>query len=166
MGADKRTRSYSWSDPGHSWSRLGRISGLRYLRAVIDGVVPPPPVCVAMRFQLEEVTEGRVVYSGTPGEDFANDVGSIQGGWTAALIDAAIGSAVHSALPVGVTYTTLENKVNFVRAVRPDSGQLRCEAQTLHIGRRIGTAEARVRDRSGKLYAHASTTCLIVPMSE
>ena len=104
---------------------------------------------------------GRVVYTGQPGEDFANDVGSVQGGWVAALIDAAIGSAVHSALPLGARYTTLELKTNFVRAVAIDGGEMRCTAETLHVGRT--TAKAQVTDADGKLYAHATTTCLILP---
>ncbi len=163
MADDSRQRHYSWHDPRSHWSRLGAMSGLDYLSAVIRGDVPPPPVAVAMRLTLVEVSKGRVVYTGQPGEDFANDVGSIQGGWLAALIDAAIGSAVHAALPAGPRYTTLELKVNFVRAVAIDSGEMRCTAETLHVGRRTATARARVEDADGKLYAHATTTCLILP---
>lgn len=163
MADDDRQRHYRWHDPAGHWSRLGELSGLDYLSAVIKGEVPPPPVAVAMRLALTEVSEGRVVYTGQPGEDFANDVGSVQGGWLAALIDAAIGSAVHSALPAGPRYTTLELKVNYVRAVAVDSGEMRCIAETLHMGRRTATARAWVEDAAGKLYAHATTTCLILP---
>ncbi len=116
-----------------------------------------------MRLALTEVSKGRVVYAGQPGEDFANDVGSVQGGWVAAVIDAAIGSAVHSALPLGARYTTLELKVNYVRAVSIDSGSMRCTAETLHVGRTTATAKAQVEDAAGKMYAHATTTCLILP---
>ena len=94
MSGGERTRTYSWHDPGEAWQRLGKVSGVDYLKAVLDGEVPPPPVAVANRLRLVEVAPGRVVYLGTPGEDQANDVGSVQGGWIAALIDAAIGSAV------------------------------------------------------------------------
>lgn len=158
-----RRRTYSWHDPAPAWQRLGRLSGLDYLHGVLRGEVAPPPVAVAMRLRLVEVSEGRVVYAGTPGEDFGNDVGSVQGGWIAGLLDAAIGSAVHSALPAGVRYTTLELKVNYVRAVPTDGGEVTCQAHTVHVGRRIGTAEARITDAAGKLYAHATTTCLILP---
>ena len=157
-----RQRHYSWSDPVAHWSRLGQISGLEYLQAVLTGTAPKPPVAIALRLTLAEAAPGRVVYTGQPGEDFANDVGSVQGGWVAALIDAAIGSAVHSALAKGVGYTTIELKVNYVRAVAIDSGQIRCIAETVHMGRSTATATARVEDATGKLYAHATTTCLIL----
>ncbi|MDP6689740.1 MAG: PaaI family thioesterase [Alphaproteobacteria bacterium] len=163
MADIERQRHYSWHDPSAHWSRLGELSGLDYLSAVLRGEVEPPPVAVAMRLALVEVSKGRVVYSGQPGEDFANDVGSVQGGWLAALIDAAIGSAVHSALPAGPRYTTLELKVNYVRAVAVDSGEIRCIAEALHLGRSTATAQARAVDADGKLYAHATTTCLILP---
>jgi len=163
MAGEERQRSYAWADPTTAWDQLGKLSGLDYLRAVRDGDLPKPPVAVAMRLELREVDDGRVVYAGTPGEDFGNDVGSVQGGWVAGLLDAAIGSAVHSTLPAGVRYTTLELKVNYVRAVVPGSGPLRCEATALHRGRRVGTAEAKITDGDGRLYAHATTTCLILP---
>ena len=163
MADHERQRHYTWTDPTAHWARLGELSGLDYLSAVVRGEVPPSPVTIALRLVLVEVSKGRVVYTGQPGEDFANDVGSIQGGWLAALIDAAIGSAVHAALPAGPRYTTLELKVNYVRAVAADSGEMRCIAETMHMGRSTATAQARVEDRAGKLYAHATTTCLIVP---
>jgi len=152
-----RQRHYTWSDPTAHWARLD------YLTAVLEGRAPKPPVAIALRLALAEVSKGRVVYTGQPGEDFANDVGSVQGGWVAGLIDATIGSAVHSALPLGARYTTLELKVNFVRAVAIDGGELRCIAETLHLGRTTATAKASVEDGNGKLYAHATTTCLILP---
>ena len=158
-----RQRHYSWQDPTNHWSNLGKLSGQDYLTDVLQGKASKSPIAVALRLTLVEVSEGRVKYSGQPGEDFTNDVGSIQGGWVAALIDAAIGSAVHSALPPGVQYTTLELKVNFVRAVTIKSGQMNCSAETVHVGRRTATAKASVKDATGKLYAHATTTCLILP---
>ena len=130
---------------------------------MLQGKASKSPIAIALRLALVEVSEGRVAYTGQPGEDFTNDVGSIQGGWVAALIDAAIGSAVHSALPPGARYTTLELKVNYVRAMTTDSGEMRCIAETLHVGHTTATARAHVEDAAGKLYAHATTTCLILP---
>ena len=130
---------------------------------MLQGKASKSPIAIALRLALVEVSEGRVAYTGQPGEDFTNDVGSIQGGWVAALIDAAIGSAVHSALPPGARYTTLELKVNYVRAVATDSGEMRCVAEILHVGHTTATARAHVEDAAGKLYAHATTTCLIQP---
>ena len=130
---------------------------------MLQGKASKSPIAIALRLALVEVAEGRVAYTGLPGEDFTNDVGSIQGGWVAALIDAAIGSAVHSALPLGAHYTTLELKVNYVRAVTTDSGEMRCIAETLHVGHATATARAQVEDAAGKLYAHATTTCMVLP---
>ena len=130
---------------------------------MLQGKASKSPIAIALRLALVEVSEGRVAYTGQPGEDFTNDVGSIQGGWVAALIDAAIGSAVHSALPPGARYTTLELKVNYVRAAATDGGEMRCIAETLHVGHTTATARAHVEDAAGKLYAHATTTCLILP---
>ena len=158
-----RQRHYSWQDPASRWSKLKILSGRDYLTDVLHGNATKSPIAVALRLTLVEVSEGRVKYSGQPGEDFTNDVGSIQGGWVAALIDAAIGSAVHSALPQGVQYTTLELKVNFVRAVTIKNNQMYCVAETVHVGRKTATAKASVKDATGKLYAHATTTCLILP---
>jgi len=158
-----RQRHYSWQDPTNRWSKLGNLSGLDYLIDVLRGKAPKSPIAIALRLTLSEVSEGQVIYSGQPGEDFTNDVGSIQGGWIAALIDAAIGSAVHSTLPQGLQYTTLELKINYVRAITKESGQMHCIAETVHVGRKTATAKARVEDGAGKLYAHATTTCLILP---
>ncbi len=163
MTDDIRQRHYSWKDPADLWSKLGKLSGQNYLTAVLQGKASKSPIAIALRLALVEVSEGRVAYTGQPGEDFTNDVGSIQGGWVAALIDAAIGSAVHSALPPGARYTTLELKINYVRAVATDSGEMRCIAETLHVGHTTATARAHVEDAAGKLYAHATTTCLILP---
>jgi uncharacterized protein (TIGR00369 family) len=158
----KLERHYSWQDPGPRWEMLARTSGVDYLNEVLNGDVPPPPVCVAMRLELREVAVGRVVYAGLPGADFGNDIGSVQGGWLAALLDAALGSAVHSCLQAGQRYSTVELKTNYVRAVTPETGELICTAETLHVGRRMATAEGRVVAGNGKLHAHATTTCLVL----
>jgi uncharacterized protein (TIGR00369 family) len=166
--ADKMTddskalqRSYTWQDPGPRWDTLGKTAGVDYLNEVLRGELPPPPVCVPMRFELRLVEVGHVAYAGRPGADFGNDLGSIQGGWLSALLDAALGSAVHSALLIGQRYSTVELKTNFVRPVTPDTGELICDARTLHVGRRLATAEGKISDGQGKLYAHGTTTCLV-----
>ncbi len=159
--APSRRRAYGWRDPRPAWDRLGKLDGLAYLEAERDGQLPPPPITVVNRFRLTEVRRGRVVYRGTPGEDHANAVGSVQGGWTASILDAALGSVVHSMLPAGRLYTTLEIKVNYVRAVRFDTGELAAIAEIRHAGRQTATAEAHLFDPDDRLLAHASTTCLV-----
>lgn len=135
--------------------------GLEILRDVMNGVLPPPPIGRSLNFFLVEVEDGRAVFQGSPSAAFFNPIGSIHGGWTATLLDSCVACAVHSTLPAGKVYTTIELKVNFVRAIMPESGPLRAEGRVISVGGRVGTAEGRLTDASGRLYAHATTTCLI-----
>ncbi len=159
-----RTRRYDWADPTQAWSRLDRVDGYAYLAGELRGEVPSLPICATNRMRLAEVERGRVVFVGQPGEEHANAVGTVQGGWTTSLLDAAMGSAVHSMLPAGVTYATIDIKVNFVRPVLIDAGEMRAIAETIHVGRRLATAEGRVEDGEGRILAHATTTTLILPL--
>jgi uncharacterized protein (TIGR00369 family) len=113
-------------------------------------------------FALVEVAEGRAAFGVQPGERHYNPIGMVHGGLFATLLDSAMGCAVHSTLPAGTGYTTLEIKVNFTRAALRDTGRLRCEAEVVHRGQRTATAEGRVRDEAGRLYAHGSATCLLL----
>ena len=140
---------------------LTRRAGVDILRDVMNGALPRAPISESLNFFLAEVEPGRVVFQGTPGAAFFNPIGTIHGGWTATLLDSCVACAVHSMLPAGKVYTTVELKVNFVRAVMPDSGPLRAEGKVISVGGRIGTADGRLTDATGRLYAHATTTCLI-----
>lgn len=111
---------------------------------------------------FDELDEGRVVLSLSTKPDFANPLGSVHGGIAATLLDSALGCAVHTTLPAGVGFTTLELKVNYIRTVAVDAGRLTAEGTTIHVGRRTATAEGRVTDERGKLIAHATTTCMIL----
>ncbi len=157
------SRSYQWQDPRPVWAQSRDLPGLEILRREIAGMLPPSPISVALRLELREVSEGKAVFAGAPGEDHYNAVGGVQGGWTTSLLDAAIGSAVFTTLPAGVGYTTLELKVNFTRGITVETGVLTALGQVVHGGRRVATAEGRVFDRRDKLYAHATATCLIQP---
>ena len=158
----ERSRRYSWQDPRPTYAALGRISGLEYLQREIRGEVPPPPICIAMRLTLLEAEHGRVVYAGIPDEDHYNAVGSVQSGWITALMDAGVGSAVHSTLSAGASYATLELKINFIRPIDRNTGELRSIGSAIHTGRRAATAEGKIVDAAEKLYAHATTTCMIL----
>ncbi len=157
----ERSRQYSWQDPRPTYAALGRISGLEYLQREIRGEVPPPPICIAMRLTLLEAEHGRVVYAGIPDEDHYNAVGSVQSGWISGLMDASVGSAVHSTLSAGASYATLELKINFIRPINRGTGELRSIGRAIHTGRRAATAEGKIVDAAEKLYAHATTTCMI-----
>lgn len=143
---------------------LARNAGAEVLKAVMNGELPSAPIADTLNFFLVEVEPGRVVFQGSPRPAFYNPIGSVHGGWAATLLDSCVACAVHSTLPAGKGYTTVELKVNFVRAVMPDTGPMRAEGKVINVGGRIGTAEGRLTDASGKLYAHATTTCLIFDM--
>src|SRR5690606_17929503 len=125
---------------------LARRAGVEILRDIMNGVLPRPPISESLGLLLAEVEPGRVVFQGSPSAAFYNPIGSVHGGWTATLLDSCVACAVHSMLPAGKVYTTLELKVNYVRAVMPDSGPLRAEGRIISLGGRIGTAEGRLTD--------------------
>ena len=156
---DEHSRTYTWSEPTTA-SALGG-TGLELLRAMIRGELPRPPMANTLDFTLVEVDEGRAVFEVVPAVFHYNPLGMVHGGLAMAVLDSAMGCAVHSTLPAGASYTTLEAKVNMTRAVTASTGRLVCEATTVHVGRRIATAEGRLRDASGRLYAHGTTTCLV-----
>ncbi|RFU37543.1 PaaI family thioesterase [Actinomadura logoneensis] len=111
----------------------------------------------------EALEPGRVVFGLTPDPKFANPLGTVHGGVLSTLLDSAMSCAVHTTLPEGAGYTTLELKVNFVRAVPVQGGRLTCEGTTVHVGRRVATAEGRVLDGDGRLVAHGTATCMVFP---
>jgi uncharacterized protein (TIGR00369 family) len=156
-----RTRTISWEDPLVSARAGTTLSGIDYLRAIAQGKIPPPPIARLLGFDIEEVEEGRVVFTAEPGEHHYNPIGVVHGGLAATLLDSAMGCAVHSRLPQGRGYTTLEIKVNYVRAITRESGRLRAVGTVVHMGGKIATAEARLLDGEGRLCAHATTTCML-----
>jgi uncharacterized protein (TIGR00369 family) len=142
--------------------KIAGMTGLEVLRAMAAGELPGPGMGKTMGFRLVEVDEGRAVFEGTPGPHLLNPLGAIHGGYALTLIDSACGCALHSALDPGVGYTTVETKVNFTRPIAPDGGPVRCEGQVLSRGRTIATADAFLRDGSGRLLAHGTSTLIIL----
>lgn len=140
---------------------LKEMSGLEFLTAMIEGDLPAPPIARSLGFTLAEVSEGRALFRGTPAFDYYNPIGSVHGGWAATLLDSCMACAVQTTLPKGSGYTTLEIKVNFVRAVTEASGPVEAEGRLIQTGRRIGVSEGRLTDGEGRLLAHGTTTCLI-----
>ncbi|MGI8866583.1 MAG: PaaI family thioesterase [Rubrobacteraceae bacterium] len=157
----ERSLTVTWDDPASGAEAAREMSGLEYLRAMARGELPGVPMASLMGFGVAEIEEGRVVFECVPGEQHYNPIGSVHGGLACTLFDSAMGCAVHSALPAGVGYTTVELKVNFLRPISVQTGKLSCEGTTIHVGGRIATAEARLTDEAGKLYGHATTTCMI-----
>ncbi|MCA9973087.1 MAG: PaaI family thioesterase [Anaerolineales bacterium] len=143
---------------------LRQVSGLEVLQGIIDGRYPPPPIGQLFDFVLSEVADGRAVFSGTPQFKHYNPLGTVHGGYIATLLDSAMACAVQTTLPAGMAYTSVEIKVNFVRPLTSDTGRVRAEGSVISTGRRLATAEGRLVDAAGKLYAHGTTTCLLFPV--
>ena len=158
----ERNRSYTWSDPRPLAEATRSLDGLQVLRKIVDGDLPAPAIGATMGFRLADVEEGRAVFEGEWQEYLVNPAGTLHGGWYGTILDSAMGCAVHSTLPAGAGYTTLEYKIHITRGAGPDSGILRAEGTVIHRGRRTATAEAKLIDEAGKVYAHATTTCIIL----
>jgi uncharacterized protein (TIGR00369 family) len=141
---------------------LASLSGLEFLRAMVEGRQPAPTIARTMGFRLVEVAEGMAVFEGQPGPDLLNPLGGVHGGVALTLIDSAAGCSVHSLLGPGVGYVTVETKVNFSRPIAPDGGRVRCEGRVVTRGRRIATAEARLLSAEGKILAHGTSTLMIL----
>jgi len=136
-------------------------TGLEMLRSILAGELPPPPIAATLDFVLLEAEAGHALSQGRPLLRHYNPLGVVHGGWITAVLDSAMGCAVHSTLPAGKGYTTLELKVNFVRAVTVDVPLVRAEGKLVHGGKQAAVAEGRLIGPDGKLHAHATTTCLI-----
>lgn len=141
--------------------QLANRSGLDILQAMLRGEWPSPPICRTLDFVLIAAEPNVTVFQGTPRFDHYNPLGSVHGGWVATLLDSAVGCAVQTTLAPGKAYTTIELKVNMVRAVTDGVRRVRAEGRLIHAGSRVATAEGRLVGPDGRLYAHASTTCLL-----
>ena len=140
---------------------MASMSGLDFVRAIFSGKLPEPPIMQGVAPFDCTAEPGVVAMHSIPGFRHYNPIGSVHGGYAAILLDSAMGLAVHSMLPVGSGYTTLEFKISFIKGMTEDTGTVRTEGRTLNVGRRTATAEARITDSNGRLLAHATTTCLV-----
>jgi uncharacterized protein (TIGR00369 family) len=138
------------------------LSGLEFFRKMVDGTLKLPAMVTLLGLRLLEVEEGRVVFAGTATEQFYNGLGIAHGGFAATLLDSALGCAINTTQPAGRMFTTLELKINYTRPLTREAGEVRCEATVVHVGSRTATAEARVVDAEGRIYAHGTTTCIVI----
>jgi uncharacterized protein (TIGR00369 family) len=159
--SEERTRTVTWADPQKTAALAMKLNGLDFLRAIAAGEVPPPPVVELIGARMVSVGKGSVVFSLDQAEFHYNPIGSVHGGVYATLLDTATGCAVHSTLPAGTGYTSLDLAVRFLRPIRTDTGTVTCVGTLVHQGRRTALAEARLVDGAGRLLATASSTCLI-----
>lgn len=144
--------------------KVREMSGLEFLQAVFLKGGPRPPIGQIMNFGGSEVEFGRVMFEGNPSAAFYNPIGTVHGGYALTMLDSCMSCAVQSTLPKGMGYTTVEVKVNFVKAMTDATGTIRAEGKIITTGRRVATAEGRILDKDGKLIAFGTTTCLIFPL--
>jgi uncharacterized protein (TIGR00369 family) len=146
--------------------RRRAMGGLAFFRHMLEGQMPQAPMTKLLNLRLLEVEEGRVVFGARPTHEHYNGMGVVHGGFAATLLDSALGCAINSMAPPGKIYTTLELKINYTRPLTEEVGDIRCEAHVIHLGSRTATAEGRIVDGDGKLYAHGTTTCIVVEVKK
>ncbi|MGC0314372.1 PaaI family thioesterase [Kitasatospora acidiphila] len=160
----KRSRTFVWEDPRETAGAAGRLSGLAFLEEMLAGRVPHPPIMAMLGFGLEEVAAGHAVFALEPGEEHYNPIGSVHGGVYATLLDSAAGCAVHSMVPAGMGYTSLDLTVKFLRPMTVDTGKVRAVGKVLSHGRRTALAQAELLDGDDRLLAHATSSCMLFPI--
>jgi uncharacterized protein (TIGR00369 family) len=157
-------------DPGEAGfgvvplERARTMDGIVLFREILAGRLPAPPIGRALGMTLEEVEPGRVAFGYTPVFDHYNPLGSVHGGIAATLLDSVMGCCIHTTLKAGTGYTTVEIKINYVRAMTDRTGPVKAEGRVINVGSRIATSEGKLVDAAGKLLAHGTTTCLIFPI--
>ncbi|MDQ3157137.1 MAG: PaaI family thioesterase [Actinomycetota bacterium] len=156
-----RSKTIEWHDPMRSARHAQRLDGLSFLRAIVDGAIPPPPIEHLMNMQFESAESGSVVFTIDPDESMYNPIGGIHGGTMCTLLDSVVGCAVHTTRPAGFGYTSVEIKVNYVRPVTHDSGVLTATGTVKKGGRRIAFAEGEIADAQGRVVATATSTLLV-----
>jgi len=161
---EPRSRTVTWYDPMIAAAGGLERSGLETLQALRDGVLPPPPIVPLMQMDLIAVEEGRVEFSCAVDESVYNPIGVVHGGLVCTLLDTVAGCAVHSTLPRGLAYTSIELKVSYLRAVHAGSGPLTAIGTVVKPGRRVAFAEGEVRDAAGTTVATASSSLLVFPI--
>ena len=163
---DPRSRTVTWHDPMVTAAGALQRSGLETMEAIRDGILPPPPIAMLMQMGVTTLEEGRVEFTCAVDESVYNPIGVVHGGLVCTLLDTVAGCAVHTTLPAGVGYTSIELKVNYLRAVHATSGPLTAIGRVIKPGRRVAFAEAEVLDAAGRSVATASSSLLVFPLPE
>jgi uncharacterized protein (TIGR00369 family) len=159
---DERVRHVAWADPMTTAGAAAGRTGLAFLRAILDGTIPPAPIQATLGFELATVDDGVVRFRLVPAEHLYNPMATVHGGVACVLLDSAMSSAVMTRLDERTGYTTVDLTVHLTRAIRADAGEIVAEGRLVHLGSRIATAEGKLFDSRGRLLAHATTTCLLV----
>jgi uncharacterized protein (TIGR00369 family) len=157
-----RSRTYTWDDPGTLPEQAAGLSGLELMQLMVAGKLPQAPIADTLAFRLVEVERGHAVFECEPAEFHYNPIGTVHAGLASTLLDSAMGCALATTLEVGMGWTTLELKANFTRPLTADTGLVRCIGSVVHPGRTVATTEARLVDGDGRLYAHGTSTILVL----
>ncbi|MDQ1583381.1 MAG: hypothetical protein QOF36_1435 [Microbacteriaceae bacterium] len=158
-----RSRTVTWEDPLAGFALMSSMTGLEHVRGMIEGTVPPPPMANILNMRIIDADVGSATFVCDPDESHYNPIGTVHGGLVCTMLDSAVGCATETTLPRGQRYTSVEIKVNYLRPVRSDSGQLTCVGTVTKSGSRVAFTEGVVTDRDGRLMATASSTLLIFP---
>jgi uncharacterized protein (TIGR00369 family) len=156
-------KTVQWYDPKITAEAAARMAGLEFLRAIRDGLLPPPPIASLLGFAATELERGYVVFEGTPDESVYNPIGTVHGGLVCTMADTVAACAVHTTLEAGVGYTSIDLNVSYTRPVTRDSGRLRAIGTVVKPGRRVAFSRAEILDGAGKVVATATSSCLIMP---
>lgn len=158
----ERVKETRWHDPALLAGSATELSGRDFITAIVEGRLPPPPIARLLGIDFVSVGDGTAVFRCEADESVYNLIGTVHGGWLCTVLDSAAGSAIHTLLPAGVGYSSIEIKVSFLKAVRTDSGPIEVTGRALRLGRRVGFAEAHARDGSGDLVGHATTSVAVL----
>ena len=151
------TKTYGTVSP----DRQKEMTGLEFVQGLVNGTLPLNTIAQTLGYDITEAENGRVVITAEPNDTHLNPAGTVHGGLAATMLDSCMGLAIQSTLEKGVGSTTLEFKISFMRPITPETGLITAEGVVLSRGRRVGTAEGRITDATGRLLVHATTTCLI-----
>lgn len=162
----ERTKTIRWSDPSAGAEAARTLSGIEWLRAMSRRDAPPPPLADVLGFELEQIEEGHVVVTLEPAEYHYNPMGVLHGGMAATLFDSSLGCAVQTMLPPAHAAPTMQLQVNYVRPITVKTGKVFCSGRVIHVGKRSATAEGRLTDSDGKLYAHATGTFIVTELDD
>jgi uncharacterized protein (TIGR00369 family) len=162
--ADTRSRTIEWQDPMAGATRALTMTGFDYMTAMLEGEIPPPPIATLMNMTLTGVTVGTATFTCEPNESHYNPIGAVHGGFACTVLDSVAGCAVHSTLPLGLGYTSLEIKVNYLRPISVNSGVLTAVGTVIKPGKRVAFAEGIMTDAAGNVVATATSTLLVFPV--
>lgn len=159
---DERSKEVRWYDPVSLANASSQLSGRELLQRMVDGHLPPPPIAKLFGMRLVSVGDGEALFACEPDETAYNPIAMVHGGWLCTLLDSAAGCAIHSSLPAGVGYSSIEIKISFLKALRADAGVIDVSGRVLRVGRQVGFAEAHARNSNGDVVGHATTSVAIV----